>query len=61
MDVVEKINNHLKEIDRTVGWLSRMTGYNYNTLYSALVKRSMGLTDERLEVINYILGTKFRK
>ena len=61
MDVTEKIINHLKEIDRTLGWLAKMTEYNYNTLYSALVKKSMKLTDERLQKINWILGTKFKR
>jgi hypothetical protein len=60
MSVVKEINVHLKKIERSLGWLSTKTKFNYNTLYSIFVKESMNLSDERLDKINQVLGTNFK-
>lgn len=60
-DVRDDISQHLKSIDRSLRWLCRHTGYNYNTMYSTFVQKVVNLTDEKLEKINAFLGTDFTK
>jgi len=60
-DVRDVIMAHLKADQRSLRWLSEKTGYNYNTLYSIFVQRIINISDDRLETINFHLGTKFKK
>ena len=67
MSVVENtdirctISEWLNSNERTFGWLVKKTGYNYHTLYSILILKKVQLSDDKLEKINEVLGTKFKK
>ena len=60
-DVRDDIMIHLGEIERSLRWLCRKTGLNYNTMYSTLVQKLIELSDEKLAIINKVLKTKFKK
>lgn len=61
VDVRDTIVNHLEQIERNLSWLATKTGYNYNTLYSIFVQKTVQLSDEKLNTINSVLKTKFKK
>lgn len=61
VDVRDTIVNHLEQIERNLNWLAIKTGYNYNTLYSIFVQKTVQLSDEKLNTINSVLKTKFKK
>lgn len=60
IDVRDLINKKLEEEDRSVRWLHKKTGINYNTLYSCLVRKHFLLSESNLKLINQTLGTKFK-
>lgn len=55
----EKILQHLKADERDLAWLGRKTDIPYATLYSIFVEDRLKLTQERLNLINNSLNTKF--
>jgi predicted transcriptional regulator len=55
----QKILKHLEFEDLTLAWLSRKTDIPYGTLYSIFVENRIPLTQERLNLINIALKTKF--
>lgn len=61
VDVRDDIMIHLTEIERSLKWLCRKAGYNYNTMYSTLVQKVIELSDDKLLRINQVLKTKFKK
>lgn len=60
-DVRDDIMAHLKNIERGLKWLCRQTKLNYNTMYSTLVQKLIELSDDKLQAINQVLKTKFKK
>lgn len=60
-DVRDDIMVHLTEIERNLRWLCRKTGHNYNTMYSTLVQKLIELSDDKLQEINQVLKTKFKR
>lgn len=60
-DVRDTITTHLLLIERNLHWLSKKTGFNYNTMYSTFVQKLIELSDDKLAVINQVLKTKFKK
>jgi len=61
VDVRDTILAHLKKEDRRLTWLAKKTGYKYSTLYTIFVQRIMKLSKDRLDTINFHLGTNFKK
>jgi lambda repressor-like predicted transcriptional regulator len=61
VDVREEILAHLKMIDRKLNWLATKTGMNYNTMYSIFIQKVVQLSQDRLDIINEVLETKFKK
>lgn len=56
---VDLISEHLNKEERTLAWLSRKTDIAYGTMYSIFVHRIVSLSQDKLDKINEILGTKF--
>lgn len=59
-DIRDKILEHLKNDDRNLKWVSDKTEIPYSSLYSIFVQRIFNLNQERLDLINALLGTKFK-
>lgn len=59
-DTRDVIIAHLKSDQRSLRWLSEKTGYKYSTLYSIFIQRLSKLSNDRLDTINFHLGTKFK-
>ena len=59
-DVRDKILDHLKNDDRTLKWVSDKTEIPYSSLYSIFIQKIFNLNQERLDLINTLLGTKFK-
>ncbi len=59
-DVRDQILEHLKNDDRTLKWLSGKTDIPYSSLYSIFIQKVFNINKERLDLINKILGTKFK-
>lgn len=55
----QKILKHLLVEDLKMAWLSRKTDIPYGTLYSIFTENRIPLTQERLNLINIALKTKF--
>ncbi len=60
MGVREEITMHLKNNKRSLRWLASECGVNYNTMYSTVRLGTIGLSKERLGLINKVLKTKFK-
>lgn len=58
-DVRDAVQEHLKQEERSLRWLSIKTGINYNTLYSKMVHRTAKLTEDNVTKINAVLNTTF--
>lgn len=61
LDVRDEIKNWLNDNQRTLGWVAKQTGFSYHTLYSILTLKTVNISDEKLETINNLLETKFKK
>jgi lambda repressor-like predicted transcriptional regulator len=59
MDVRDEIKEYLKSQERSLHWLSKKAGINYNSLYSIMVHKTYDLSPENKAKINEVLGTKF--
>lgn len=59
-DVRDKILEHLKEDDRTLKWVSDKTNQPYSSLYAIFIHKTVKLSKGRLDLINNLLGTKFK-
>lgn len=59
-DVRDQITVALKKDDRKLPWLAKQTGYSYAHLYHVLIRKERPLTAENLDIINTVLGTKFK-
>lgn len=59
-DVRDAIAEHMKSIERNWNWLAGKTGIPYATLYSIFVKRNFNPNNEKLDLINTVLGTDFK-
>jgi hypothetical protein len=59
-DIRVDIKEWLDANERTLGWLSTKTGYNYHTLYSIFIQKTVKLSEDKLLSINTLLGTKFK-
>jgi lambda repressor-like predicted transcriptional regulator len=59
IDVRETIYNKLKTEGRTLAWLSKQTGINYNALYSCLCRKMFEITPDYLKLINEALKTGY--
>ena len=59
-DVRDMITAHLLSDDRSLKWLSKKTGINYNTMYSIFTQKITRLSADKLENINSVLGTSFK-
>lgn len=55
----QKIVKHLEFEERDWAWLGRKTDIPYGTIYGIFVQNTMDLTQERLNLINIALNTKF--
>lgn len=60
-DPRNEIMKHLKANRRRISWLSVVTKIPYSTLYFVLIRKDRELTDEKMETINKVLGTNFKK
>jgi lambda repressor-like predicted transcriptional regulator len=60
VDIRENILASLKEKERTVAWLSRQTNIPNASLHHILKRKSFKLNQERLNKINFVLGTFFK-
>lgn len=60
LDVRDAIIDNLKEDERTLSWLARQIDENYATLYSCFIQKTFNLSQERLDKINKLRGTKFK-
>jgi hypothetical protein len=60
-DVRDEIMEYLKTIERNLRWLSTKCEYNYNTMYSTFVQKVIELSEDKLQKINSVLKTKFKK
>ena len=58
-DVRDDIISHLKGIERDMAWLQKKTDIPYSSLYSIFTQRNFALNQERLDLINGVLETKF--
>ena len=58
-DIREKIAMHLKELERSHGWLSRKTKFSRSHITRVLNKEN-ALSDRLLKRINKALGTDFK-
>lgn len=59
IDVRDSINEWLVDNDRTLAWLQKKTDIPYGTLYSIFVQKNFNPSQEKLDVINEVLGTEF--
>jgi len=53
--ILEEINKQ----ERNLAWLNRKTKIPYPTLYSIFIQGIINLSDEKLKIINEVLGTNF--
>lgn len=61
IDVRDAILAHLEANKRSLAWLAEETGYNYNTMYSIFKQKTINLSADKLQKINFKLGTSFKK
>lgn len=60
IDVRDQILEHLKKEDRHLKWVSDKTEIPYSSLYAIFIQRIFKLNQERMDLINVLLGTKFK-
>jgi len=61
VDVRDEIRNWLQENRRTFAWLEEKTGIGYHALYSIIKLKHVNISDDKLDKINEVLGTTFKK
>jgi hypothetical protein len=59
VDVRDLIEDKLREMERSLAWLSRQTKIPYNTMYSNFRHRLYQVSQENLNKINEVLNTDF--
>lgn len=59
VDIRDEIMNHLKLIERDLGWLSKKIAVPYATLYSIFVQKNFKLSEDKKSSINEVLETSF--
>jgi len=58
-DTRDLILEELQSQERNLAWLNRKTKIPYPTLYSILRQKLILMSDDKLKVINKVLGTSF--
>jgi lambda repressor-like predicted transcriptional regulator len=59
-DVRDLIMEKMTKEGRMLTWLSDVSGINYNTLHSCIVRKLFSLSEESLAAINKALNTDFK-
>lgn len=59
VDTKTLILEKLKTEERSLKWLSRKTGINYNTLYGIMAYPHLTFSKDKIDKINEVLGTNF--
>lgn len=59
LDIRDAIMEKMNKEGRSLAWLAKQMGINYNTLYSILIHKTISLSDINKEKINTLLGEDF--
>lgn len=59
--IKKDILDYLEGTGRRLPWLAKKTGISYDTLYYTLKNQSAYFKQEKIDKINEVLGTNFRK
>ena len=58
-DVRDVIIDDLKLRGVTLGWLARMSGINYNSIFAMFKKKDYDVSEENMLLINVAMGTNY--